>query len=166
MMLEKYLEQVSFGFHTTQRVRLLLDQNGKLSCEVHPFNLTEIPQRVKASLAREPVDSKNIFLFHKTTQRDIYESARRGFEELDDVLLYNEKGELTEFTIGNLVVELNGQLLTPPISSGVLAGTFRSHLMETGQIVERTIRIQQLTRCTKIFRVNSIRRWQEVEIQK
>jgi para-aminobenzoate synthetase/4-amino-4-deoxychorismate lyase len=164
--LENYLEQISFGFHTTQRVRVLLDQNGNLRCESHPFDLTENTQLLKASLAREPVDSRNVFLFHKTTLRDVYESARQGFEELDDVLLYNEKGELTEFTIGNLVVELDGELLTPPISCGGLAGTFRSHLMETGQIVERTIPVQQLARCTKIFRVNSIRRWQEVEIQK
>jgi para-aminobenzoate synthetase/4-amino-4-deoxychorismate lyase len=89
-----------------------------------------------------------------------------GYEDLDDVLLYNERGELTEFTIGNLVVELDGQLLTPAIACGVLPGTFRAHLLETGQIVERTIPVNQLTHCTKIFRVNSIRRWQLVEIRK
>jgi para-aminobenzoate synthetase/4-amino-4-deoxychorismate lyase len=86
-------------------------------------------------------------------------------ETFDDVLLYNERGELTEFTIGNLIVELNGQLLTPPISCGVLAGTFRAHLMETGQILERPFTIDQLKGCTKIYRVNSIRQWQRVEIQ-
>jgi para-aminobenzoate synthetase/4-amino-4-deoxychorismate lyase len=86
-------------------------------------------------------------------------------EEWDDVLLYNESGELTEFTIGNLVVELEGQLLTPPISCGVLAGTFRAYLVETNQVLERTIAIEQLSKCTKIFRVNSIRQWQRVEIQ-
>jgi para-aminobenzoate synthetase/4-amino-4-deoxychorismate lyase len=111
------------------------------------------------------VDDSNVFLFHKTTQRDVYESARKGCEELDDVLLYNKLGELTEFTIGNLVVELNSQLLTPPMSCGVLAGTFRAYLLETGQVLERTITIDELSTCTKIFRVNSIRRWQRVEIQ-
>jgi para-aminobenzoate synthetase/4-amino-4-deoxychorismate lyase len=72
---------------------------------------------------------------------------------------------LTEFTIGNLVVELDGKLFTPPISCGVLAGTFRAHLVETGQVVERTISVGQLKDCTKIFRVNSIRRWQRVQIE-
>jgi para-aminobenzoate synthetase/4-amino-4-deoxychorismate lyase len=102
-------------------------------------------------------------LFHKTTQRDVYEAARKGLEHFDDVLLYNENRELTEFTIGNLVVELGGQLLTPPIACGVLAGTFRAHLLETGQIVETVIPVPQLSHCTRIFRVNSLRRWQLAE---
>jgi branched-subunit amino acid aminotransferase/4-amino-4-deoxychorismate lyase len=104
-------------------------------------------------------------LFHKTTQRVVHDAARQGYEDLDDVLLYNEKGELTEFTIGNLVVEFEGQLLTPPVSCGVLAGTFRAQLLETGQIVEKIVRVEHLGECTKVFRVNSIRRWQRVEIR-
>jgi len=86
-------------------------------------------------------------------------------EEFDDVLLYNKQRELTEFTIGNLVVEIGGQLFTPPISAGVLPGTFRAHLIETGQVAERSIPMEELAVCTRIFRVSSIRRWQRVQIQ-
>ena len=164
--LENYLEHIFFEFRTPQRVRVLLNQCGELRSESHPFELAENTQTLKTSLARGPVDSRNVFLFHKTTLRDVYEAARIGLENFDDVLLYNEWDELTEFTIGNLVVELEGQLITPPISCGVLAGTFRAHLLETGQIAERTILIQQLGSCTRIFRINSIRRWQEVELQR
>jgi len=163
--LEEYLKKISAEFSEPQRIRVLLDQAGKLDCEAYPFENTKTIQPLRAVLAKEPVDSNNIFLYHKTTNRDIYESAREGFEEFDDVLLYNELGELTEFTIGNLVVELNSQLLTPPISCGVLAGTFRAHLVEAGQVLERTIPIDQLSNYTKIFRVNSIRKWQRVQIQ-
>ena len=163
--LRDYLEQISSAFFMPQRVRVLLDQAGNLRHKSRPFEMIQVHQALKVCLANSPVDSSNVFLFHKTTQREVYESARKGFEELDDVLLYNELGELTEFTIGNLVVELNGQLLTPPISCGVLAGTLRAHLLETGQVLERTITTDQLSKCTKIFRVNSIRRWQRVEIQ-
>jgi len=163
--LEDYLEQISSDFFTPQRVRVLLDQVGKLSYASRPFEIREDNQTLKVCLAKAPVDSRNVFLFHKTTRREVYETARKGFEEVDDVLLYNELGELTEFTIGNLVVELNGQLLTPPISCGVLAGTFRAYLLEAGQGLERTITVDQLNKCTKIFRVNSIRKWQRVEIQ-
>ena len=163
--LQEFLEQISLEFHAPQRVRVLLDQRGKLDYESRPYDPSENARPLKASLAREPVDSRNLFLFHKTTQRAVYESARKGFEEIDDVLLYNEEGDLTEFTIGNLVVELDGQLYTPPISCGVLAGTFRAHLIETGQVLERTIPVQQVTNCTKLYRVNSIRGWQEVKLQ-
>jgi len=162
--LEDFLRQISSSFSTPQRVRLVLDQDGKLDSESRHFESEENFETLRACLARKPVDASNVFLFHKTTQRAVYNSAREGFEEFDDVLLYNEAGELTEFTIGNLVVELEGQLLTPPISCGVLPGTFRAHLVEAGQVLERTIPVGQLNNCTKVFRVNSIRKWQRVEI--
>jgi para-aminobenzoate synthetase/4-amino-4-deoxychorismate lyase len=163
--LEEYLDQISARFSTPQRVRVLLGRGGELSFESRLFKITEANQALHICLAKEPIDSSNVFLFHKTTQRDVYDNARKGFEVFDDVLLYNESNELTEFTIGNLVVELNDQMVTPPISCGVLAGTFRSYLMETGQIQERIIPIDQLKKCTKIYRINSIRMWQRVEIQ-
>src|SRR5215207_9157909 len=163
--LEEYLEKISSRFRRPQRVKVFLDQTGALNFETRPFKRLEDRQPLMAGLAKEPVDSSNVFLFHKTTQREVYESARRGYETLDDVLLYNEKGELTELTIGNLVVELEGQLLTPPITCGVLAGTFRAHLLETIQLQESLIRVDQLDRCARIFRVNSVRGWQDVTIR-
>ena len=163
--LEEYLDQVSSKFISTQRVRLLLDQSGSLNSEAVPFQPTQMDQPLNVCLAQKPVDSSNVFLFHKTTQREVYESALRDFPGTDDVLLYNKLGELTEFTIGNLVVELDGELITPPISCGVLPGTFRAHLLEIGQVVERTIPVNRLQDCAKIFRVNSIRKWQNVRIK-
>jgi para-aminobenzoate synthetase / 4-amino-4-deoxychorismate lyase len=164
--LEDYLEQISSGFRSPQRVRILLDQKGTLNSESRPFDQSQDKRPLNVGLATEPIHSNNVFLFHKTTQREVYVSALKGSEDLDDVLLYNEKGELTEFTIGNLVVELDGQLLTPPVSCGVLPGTFRVHVLETGQVRERTILREQLSQCTKIFRVNSIRRWQNADLQR
>lgn len=163
--LEEYLEKISASFRTPQRVRVLLDQTGNLAFECNTRDLLQDKQPLKAGLAKEPVDSSNIFLFHKTTRRDVYEVARKDFQNLDDVLLYNEKGELTEFTIGNLVIELENQLITPPISCGVLAGTFRADLLETGQVIEKAIPIEKLKESTKVFRVNSLRGWQSIEIQ-
>jgi para-aminobenzoate synthetase / 4-amino-4-deoxychorismate lyase len=163
--LEEYLDQISSNFRTPQRVRVLLDQQGALESEFRSFHPPEEDnQALKVSLAKEPIESSEVFLFHKTTQRAVYEAARKGSEHLDDVLLYNERGELTEFTIGNLVVELDGHLYTPPISCGVLAGTFRAHLMEMDKVAERKILVEQLADCTRIFRVNSIRRWQLAEL--
>jgi para-aminobenzoate synthetase/4-amino-4-deoxychorismate lyase len=145
---------------------VLLDRSGKLTFESIPFVLQEKSEPLKVCLAKSPIDSRNVFLFHKTTERAIYESARAGCEGFDDVLLYNAAGELTEFTIGNLVVEHAGQLLTPPISCGVLPGTFRAHLVETGHVVERTIPVRRLKDCGQIFRVNSIRNWQRAELER
>jgi len=75
-------------------------------------------------------------------------------------------GELTEFTIGNLAVELDGKLWTPPLSCGLLSGTFRAYLLETGEVAEKIIRVEELKDCTQIFMVNSVRKWQSVEIER
>lgn len=162
--LKKYLDQISSGFHDPRRVRVMLDQAGELGFESGPFASHDF-RVLNACLATDPVDSNNVFLFHKTTRRAVYESARQGCEKFDDVLLYNESDELTEFTLGNLVVEWEGQWFTPPISCGLLPGTFRAHLLETGQVQERVIPVSQLRDCTRIFRVNSVRQWQEAVIQ-
>jgi para-aminobenzoate synthetase/4-amino-4-deoxychorismate lyase len=164
-IIETYLDEIGSQFKSPQRVRLLLDKNGKLNSEAKSFQPSDNHPPLKICLAKEPVHSENVFLYHKTTHRDVYDSARRSFPGYDDVLLYNEHDELTEFTIGNLVVEMDVGVFTPPLSCGVLPGTFRAYLLETGQVLERIIRAEELKNCTKIFLVNSVRKWQRVEIK-
>lgn len=181
-IIQSYLNEISSTFNSSQRVRILLDKNGNLSHEAKPFQRmlqppssaagTPSKANMKVCLAKQPIDSSNIFLFHKTTHREIYESAIHSAgsqtpqeqEMYDDVLLYNERGELTEFTLGNLVVEMDSKLYTPPISCGLLAGTFREYLIETGKVEERVIRVDEIGKCSKIFFINSVRMWQRVEI--
>ncbi|HXF84669.1 MAG TPA: aminodeoxychorismate synthase component I [Anaerolineales bacterium] len=158
---EKALEELASGFSVAQRVRLLADPKGKITTEHKTLNF---PKTWRARLANRPINSKDVFLFHKTTHREIYDLLRRDHPDCDDVLLYNERGELTEFTIGNLVVEMEGKRFTPPVSCGLLPGVFRAHLLETGQVEERVIRLEELKNCTKVFRVNSVRKWEEVKL--
>ncbi len=171
-ILDIYLNEISARFTSPQRVRLLLDKHGRLSYEATLFDLAAKPRTWKVRLASKPINSNDVFLYHKTTNRAVYENALSpaGSEvlqkqhEYDDVLLYNELNEVTEFTIGNIVVEMNGEMFTPPISSGLLPGTFREYLLETGQIKERVIRVQELGKCSKIFLINSVRKWVKVEL--
>jgi len=155
---DAYLNQLEAGFTSPQRVRILLGRSGQFQSEAKDFQSQE--KVFKVRLAEKPVNSKDVFLFHKTTRREMYPPVPAGF---DDLLLWNENDELTEFTIGNLVVELDGELFTPPISCGLLAGTFRSHLLETGQVRERAIRKDELSKCTKVFLVNSVRKWVTID---
>jgi para-aminobenzoate synthetase/4-amino-4-deoxychorismate lyase len=135
-------------------VRILLGGSGQFQSEAKDFQSQE--KIFKVRLAEQPINSKDVFLFHKTTRRKMYPPVPDGF---DDLLLWSENDELTEFTIGNLVVELGGELFTPPISCGLLAGTFRSHLLEIGKIKERVIHKDELSKCSKVFLVNSVRKW-------
>jgi len=160
-----YFDQIASQFNSPQRLRILLNQQGELSFEAKPFQPAENHHPIQVCLAKDPIHSGNVFLYHKTTHRAVYESSRKNFPDCDDVLLYNEHGELTEFTIGNLVVELDGKFYTPPVSCGLLSGTFRAHLLETGQVAERIIRVEELEKCSKILLVNSVRKWQKVELK-
>jgi para-aminobenzoate synthetase/4-amino-4-deoxychorismate lyase len=162
--LETYLDDIASRFTSPQRVRILLARNGELSSEAQALPTAEKSQPLKAALAKQAVSSADVFLYHKTTHRHVYETALQNFPGADDVLLYNERGELTEFTIGNLIVRIGGKLYTPPLSCGLLPGTFRAHLLETGQAQERVILREELDACTEIFRVNSVRGWQMVVI--
>jgi para-aminobenzoate synthetase / 4-amino-4-deoxychorismate lyase len=161
--LENYLDKLALKFSSPKRVRILLNRRGELTEEVKDITDSTSPL-FKASLAKRPVDSQKVFLFHKTTRRKIYQDALKAAPGCDDVLLFNEKNELTEFTIGNLVVELNGGLVTPRIECGLLAGTFWSHLLDTNQVSERIIMKDDLAKCQKVYLVNSVRKWVEVEI--
>jgi para-aminobenzoate synthetase/4-amino-4-deoxychorismate lyase len=94
----------------------------------------------------------------------VYEKAREGVPECDDVLLWNADGEVTESTIATIVVELNGKRVTPPVSCGLLPGTYREELLEQGVITESVIRLDDLARHPRIWLVNSVRRWREATL--
>ena len=160
---EQRLHLESLSFAGPQRVRLLVDRNGRIEITAVPISLDE--KTVRVALADKQVDSSNQFLYHKTTHRNVYDQVRKHQPDFDDVLLYNERNEVTEFTIGNLVVELDGKLITPPAKCGLLPGTFRAHLLESHQVVERIIPILRLKDCSKIYRINSVRRWETVHLQ-
>jgi len=146
-----------FG-ETQQRVRLLLSQDGQITLEAAPLEPDGYRGPLRLRLAAKPVDTENVFLYHKTTRREVYESAKAD-GDCDDVILWNQRGEATETTIANLVVELDGQLVTPPVRCGLLPGVFRRHLLETGQIAERVVPVEDLRRATRLLAVNSVRRW-------
>ena len=119
---------------------------------------------VRVALAREPVRSDDEFLRHKTSRREVYEGALAAHPGADDVLLWNERGELTETCSANLVLEIEGRRLTPALSSGLLAGTFRDHLLERGEIEEEILPRTALGRATRLHLVNSVRRWCEIRL--
>jgi para-aminobenzoate synthetase/4-amino-4-deoxychorismate lyase len=147
------------------RVRLLVGRKGDIAVESAPLPV-ETPSRPwRLRLAGQPVSSSNPFLYHKTTWRKVYDAAGRAPSaggsrgDCDDVVLWNERGEVTETTIANLVVEKDGRLVTPPVSCGLLPGVFRAHLLETGQVCEEIVRVGDLRRAGRLFAVNSVRKW-------
>jgi para-aminobenzoate synthetase / 4-amino-4-deoxychorismate lyase len=109
------------------------------------------------ALASSPVSAADPFLYHKTTHRVVYDRHRAEHSAVFDVLLWNEDGELTEFTIGNVVLRIDGIDWTPPRECGLLAGCYRAELLERGEIRERRLRVEDLRRAEGVWLVNSLR---------
>jgi branched-subunit amino acid aminotransferase/4-amino-4-deoxychorismate lyase len=106
-----------------------------------------------------------VFLFHKTTNRQVFDAARAENRDCDDVILWNTNGEITESCTANVVADLDGTLVTPPVGCGLLAGVFRGFLLDQGTIVERVIHRDDLLRARRIFLVNSVRRWMDCVLE-
>ena len=125
-----------------------------------PLARGALPQPVRVGLAREPVDSSHLWLYHKTTRREVYAAARASRLDCDEVILWNERGELTEAGTANLVLDLAGDRVTPPVRSGLLAGTFRGALLAQGRIRERVLTCADLGQARGIYLINAVRQWQ------
>ena len=154
------LEELAKGFNGRQRVRLLVDRKGEITLQHSELAETSTLLPVRLRLAASPIDSKDTFLYHKTTNRSIYETARGQVLDCDDVVLFNQEGFVTETTIDNIVVQnADGTFVTPPVSSGLLAGTYRAYLLAQGKIAEEAVTIDQLKSATSIAVINSVRGW-------
>jgi para-aminobenzoate synthetase/4-amino-4-deoxychorismate lyase len=142
------------------KIRLLLRRDGACRVEGEPLP----PSRpLRIGLAATPVDEDQVWLYHKTTCREIYRQALLSRPDCEDVILWNPQGEVTESTIANVVLDLDGRLWTPPVACGLLAGTFRRHLLENGAVQERVLCREDLRRAQAIHLINSVRRWINVQ---
>jgi len=140
------------------RLRLLLDRHGAVELRAQPLaDGHGAPWRV--ALASHPVDAADPWLRHKTTRRELYDRHRAEWPGCDDVLLYNRSGLLTESCIANLVLQIDGDLLTPALHCGLLPGTFRGELLARGEIREAELPLAELRRAERLWLINSLRRW-------
>jgi para-aminobenzoate synthetase / 4-amino-4-deoxychorismate lyase len=158
------------------RLRVLYSPNGQVQVQATPLpvdpRVHEVPNVVALSV--KPIVSDDWRLRFKTNRRELYEHAmettvqhRQGeglWDTLDDVLLWNENGCLTESTRANLVVQMQGAFYTPPVQDGLLGGTFRASLLQSGVISTKSLTVEQLRTASSVWLINSIRGWIPVKM--
>jgi len=143
------------------RVRVFLAESGSIRTEHAPLQPLFSPYRL--SLARHPISSSDRSLYRKTTDRRVYDDATPETSDAHDVILWNERGELTETKIANICLEIDGKLYTPPVASGLLGGCYRKVLLESGEIEEKILTKEDLRRASRVVLINSLRRsWEAV----
>lgn len=147
------------------RVRLLYGPDGHVRTTRQPFQGT--PRGVqRAAFARQAMPPKDVWTWHKTTRRERFSSDILGQQPpVFDYVLFNEEGEITEFTRGNLVLEsATGTLLTPRADAGLLPGTMRQWLLNTGMIQEARITHAEVTASKALWFINSVYGWVPIKL--
>jgi para-aminobenzoate synthetase/4-amino-4-deoxychorismate lyase len=139
------------------RIRLLLQRHGQVRITETPVRLDDGPALQRIRLAREPINIDTPYIYHKTTRRDEYERALNMAEDGEDVLLWNKDGFVTETSIANIIASIDGELCTPPVECGLLAGTYREWLLRKGEIKERKIHVSELAPAAELTLMNSVR---------
>lgn len=155
---------LSFKEKPCYKVRLVLAKDGTFELSAAPY--TDFPPpSPKICLHPSPVQSENIFLYHKTTQRTFYEqayqtAAAQGYRE---VIFQNERGELTEGARTNIWIRKGDKWQTPTLASGLLAGVYRQHLLTTlPNAQEAPLFPHDLATADAVYCVNVMRGLEEV----
>lgn len=160
----KLLNYAQNAKNSFRKVRLLVNDKGESTIE--GSEVSSFENQVPVTIANVPIDKQNIFLYHKTTNRSVYTKVLHQHPDIFDVLLWNEDRELTEFTTGNVVVEINNNLYTPPVECGLLAGTYRESLLKDRIIAERKITLDEIAESSSVWLINSVRQWVHVQLIK
>jgi len=149
------------------RSRLLLEKDGNFN--MASAILEDTPAfPVKAALSDIAVDKSDPLYRHKTTNRTLYDTelAKYRGKGYFDVIFTNQDGDVTEGAITNVIIEKSGEYLTPPLSCGLLAGTYREYLLRSGELPlkEKALRPEDLKNADNVFLVNSVRKTLKAEV--
>ena len=153
------LDEIARGDQTL-RVRLTLDPDGVIDVTTQLF--TPLPPDTiwRVAVARTRLDRDDPFIRHKTTRRQIYDTARAEFapDEVDEVILLNSEGQVCEGTITSIFVDRGGaSCATPALRCGLLPGILREELIDDGVTTEAELTVDDLRSARNILIGNSLR---------
>lgn len=158
------LDQVAGS--TSLRCRLTMDISGGFG--VTTGALADNPSVWRVAVSNTRLAASDIWLQHKTTQRDVYDRARAALPEgVDEWLFLNERDEVCEGTITNIFLDMpDGRCLTPPLSSGLLPGILREDLLENNKVSEAVLTMTDLQSAERFWMGNSLRGliWAELAV--
>ena len=171
--LEQALQKESCLFAgVPMRVRLTLSKDGTVAISSQACSLPvarslpRAPDLRRADLplidiSSVPTDSSSPWYFHKTTRREVYDRELQRVREkgLFDCCFLNERNELTEGCISNIILYRQGIYSTPSLCCGLLAGTMRKYLLADRQIPlrEEVLTLDNLRQADAVFLCNAVR---------
>ena len=160
LVVRRALDDAVVGKSGRLRVRLLLAEGGDVTVTTTPLPPADANAIMRFAVSASRIDSSDLFLFHKTTRRELYDREWHEYSErlgTDEVVYLNERGELAEGSRTTIFIERDGELLTPPLSAGLLPGTLRAELLAEGKAREAVLRLADLESADAVFLGNSVR---------
>ena len=141
------------------RCRIALQKNGSFHLVI--TELTDLPASyLQAQLTEQKIDLATPFTYFKTSQRNHLAANHR------EQIFYLPNGSLLETTIGNLILEIEGKLYTPPAYLPLLDGIYRRHLLETQQVEEKLLTLKDLELADRVYACNALRGLYELDFQR
>ncbi|MCX6344268.1 MAG: aminodeoxychorismate synthase component I [Armatimonadetes bacterium] len=140
------------------RVRLLSSEHGEARAEW--TQIGDSPNTpIRLLISERIIDPQDRFLYHKTTNREAYDNELAAAREIGffDTLYFNNRGEITECSITNICVKLDGCWYTPPVDCGLLPGIWRQALISSGDVSERILTLDDIISAEAVMIGNSVR---------
>lgn len=147
----------SLDFDTDYRLKMFLAKNGELTFEHNQLTgLADDFCQARLVEQTHPLDSP--YTYFKTSYRPHISL------EPHEQIYYNQKKELLETSIGNLVLKIEDQLYTPPVHLGLLNGIYRQSLIANNQVTERVLTLEDLKQAQAIYGCNAVRGLYELKV--
>jgi len=139
------------------KIKLTLNKWGRIKIETS--DLSSATEIVKIIVSERRINTQNRFQYFKTTNRRLYGDEYQKYyaKGFFDVIFLNEKDEVAEGSITNIFIRKGNSWLTPPLTSGILNGIYRSHLLKEEDNKEKLISVEYLLKADEIKLVNSVR---------
>ncbi len=154
------LAESEFDGKLRYKVRFELQRNGELKTAFE--ELADIPAHFPVRVCRASValDADELLRKHKTTRRLLYDEyfRRARAAGFDEVLFCNDRGEVTEGAISNVITRKNGHYYTPKLASGLLNGIYRQYFLATRPLAKEAILLMEDVEDADLFFIcNSVR---------
>ena len=168
--LERHIEYIKSNDVESFKIRVLLSKRGNISVTSEVVSLIDYDELPVVVLSKNNIDSQDTIYFHKTSLREFFVSEFIKYHAETgcfDVLFVNEKGELTEGSFTNLIIEKDGVYYTPPVACGLLPGIFRQQFLKDKSIKtqEVILRPEDLITADQVYLCNSVRGLIPVQIR-
>ena len=141
-------------------IRMALQVSGVVQITAQP--LLPSPEPVTLQLAPRAIANsvaQSDAVRFKTSVRGHYDAFKPSNPAVFDVVLFNEDGQITEGTRGNIAACIDGRWVTPPLECGLLPGVGRALALAQGRVSEQVILVKDMSRATQWAFINSMRGW-------